>query len=64
LIAGALGSGRQVRGPIHFPRCLHPGNSEGMTMTDLIFIAITIGFFVAAIAYTHGCEKLRGGSHE
>jgi hypothetical protein len=33
-------------------------------MTDLIFIAITIGFFVAAIAYTHGCEKLRGGSHE
>lgn len=33
-------------------------------MIDLIFIATTIGFFVVAIAYTHGCEKLRGGSHE
>jgi hypothetical protein len=31
-------------------------------MTDLIFIATTIGFFVVAIAYTHACEKLRGGS--
>jgi len=33
-------------------------------MIDLIFIATAIGFFVVAIAYTHGCEKLRGGSHE
>ena len=33
-------------------------------MTDLIYLAIAIGFFVLAIAYTHGCEKLRGGSHE
>jgi hypothetical protein len=33
-------------------------------MTDLIFIVTAIGFFVVAIAYTHGCEKLRGGSHE
>ena len=29
-------------------------------MTDLIFIAITAAFFAVAIAYTRGCEKLRG----
>jgi hypothetical protein len=29
-------------------------------MTDLIFIAIPIAFFAVSIAYTHGCEKLRG----
>jgi hypothetical protein len=35
-----------------------------MSMIDLIFIATTIGFFALAIAYTHGCEKLRGGTHD
>jgi hypothetical protein len=29
-------------------------------MTDLIYIATAIGFFALAIAYTHGCETLRG----
>jgi len=29
-------------------------------MTDLIFIATAVGFFLVAIAFTHGCEKLRG----
>ena len=33
-------------------------------MIDLIFIATAIGFFLVAILYTHGCEKLRGGSHD
>jgi hypothetical protein len=33
-------------------------------MTDLIFIATAIGFFLAAIAYTYGCEKLRGGGND
>lgn len=33
-------------------------------MTDLVFVALTIGFFAVAIAYTHGCQKLRGGSHD
>jgi len=28
---------------------------------DLFFIAMSIGFFLVAIAYTHGCEQLRGG---
>lgn len=30
-------------------------------MSDLVFIAASVGFFALAIAYTHGCENLRGG---
>jgi hypothetical protein len=33
-------------------------------MIDLIFVAATVSFFALSIAYTHGCEKLRGGSRE
>jgi hypothetical protein len=33
-------------------------------MTDLIFIALAIAFFLVAIAYTHGCEQLQGGSRD
>jgi hypothetical protein len=33
-------------------------------MSDLIFIALAIGFFLLAIAYTRGCESLRGGSND
>ena len=33
-------------------------------MSDLFFIVTAIGFFAVAIAYTRGCEKLRGGSHD
>jgi hypothetical protein len=33
-------------------------------MSDFIYIAVTIAFFAIAIAYTHGCEKLRGGGHD
>jgi hypothetical protein len=33
-------------------------------MSDLIYIAAAIGFFALAIAYTHGCERLRGGSRD
>jgi hypothetical protein len=33
-------------------------------MIDLIFIGVGVGFFALAIAYTHGCEKLRGGSND
>lgn len=33
-------------------------------MIDLLFIAAIIGFFLASIAYTHGCEKLRGGGND
>jgi hypothetical protein len=29
-------------------------------MTDFIFIVVSVGFFALSIAYTHGCEKLRG----
>jgi hypothetical protein len=31
-------------------------------MLDLLYIAITITFFVVAIAYVRGCEKLHGGA--
>lgn len=30
-------------------------------MLDLIYIALTIFFFLLALAYVRGCEKLRGG---
>ena len=30
-------------------------------MQDLIFIALTIIFFLLCLAYVRGCEKLRGG---
>lgn len=29
-------------------------------MLDLIFISAIIGFFLLALAYLKGCEKLRG----
>jgi len=40
---------------------LHIEASRQQNMTDLPFIAVAIGFFALAIAYTHACEKLRGG---
>jgi hypothetical protein len=33
-------------------------------MTDLIFITAIAAFFALAIAYVHGCEKLRRGDHD
>lgn len=30
-----------------------------MQMTDLLFIALTIAFFLIALAYVRGCEKLQ-----
>jgi hypothetical protein len=33
-------------------------------MSDLFFIGVTLGFFWLAIRYAHGCEALRGGSHD
>jgi hypothetical protein len=33
-------------------------------MTDLYFIATAISFFALAIAYTYGCERLRGAQHD
>jgi hypothetical protein len=39
-------------------------NCEKHRMTDLLFIAIAIGFFGLSIAYTYGCDKLRGGNHD
>jgi hypothetical protein len=33
-------------------------------MLDLIFVAVTAGFFALAAAYALGCEKLRGADHD
>jgi hypothetical protein len=33
-------------------------------MTDLVYLAVCAGFFAVAIAYTYGCDKLMGKSHE
>lgn len=33
-------------------------------MLDLAFIGLTAGFFALAVAYTFGCDKLRGGGHD
>ena len=30
-------------------------------MSDLLFIALTIVFFLLALGYVRGCEKLQGG---
>jgi hypothetical protein len=29
---------------------------------DLLFLAMLVGFFVAALAYTYACEGLSGGA--
>jgi len=33
-------------------------------MSDLIYLTVVLAFFGASVAYVHGCEKLRGGSHD
>jgi hypothetical protein len=33
-------------------------------MIDLLFVSAAAGFFALAIAYTHFCEKLRGGGRD
>ena len=31
---------------------------ETPTMLDLLFLALTVGFFAAAVAYVHTCDRL------
>jgi hypothetical protein len=33
-------------------------------MTDLIFLAASIVFFVVAVAYVYGCQRLKGGRND
>ena len=33
-------------------------------MLDIIYIAMSIGFFLLSVAYTRGCQTLRGGSND
>jgi hypothetical protein len=38
----------------------HPAwNTERTSMLDLIFVAVTVAFFVVSIGYVAGCERLR-----
>lgn len=30
-------------------------------MSDVIFIAVSVGFFALSIGYVYGCERLGGG---
>ena len=32
--------------------------TERIAMPDLIYVAVTIGFFLLALAYVRGCDKL------
>jgi hypothetical protein len=33
-------------------------------MNDIAAIALCVGFFTVAVAYTYGCQKLLGGIHD
>jgi hypothetical protein len=39
---------------------LHVEATRTTSMTDLISIAMAVAFFTLAVAYTYGCERLRG----
>jgi hypothetical protein len=41
-----------------------PWSSRESTMSDLIFIAVSVGFFALAVGYTFACEKLEGSGHD
>ena len=29
-----------------------------LEMTDLIFVAVTLGFFALSVAYVHACDRI------
>ncbi|MFS2011928.1 hypothetical protein ACCD06_18905 [Azospirillum sp. CT11-132] len=31
---------------------------ETRTMLDILFLALTVGFFAASVAYVHACDRL------
>ena len=35
---------------------------ECMPMLDVVFVVVTVVFFVVSIAYVAGCERLKGGN--
>jgi hypothetical protein len=34
------------------------------TMSDLLFLSVTLAFFLVSIAYNRACQKLRGGAND
>jgi len=33
-------------------------------MTDVVFLAASIVFFVVAVLYVYGCQRLKGGRND
>lgn len=33
-------------------------------MIDLLYLIVVAAFFGVSVAYVHGCEKLRGDTHD
>jgi hypothetical protein len=50
----ALRASHLVSAGTHPAQRLH----EGITMTDLIYIAVSVGFFALAFAYARACDRL------
>jgi hypothetical protein len=50
--------GRGARPPGSAPRPDGIGDAVSRVMLDLVFVAVTIGFFVLGVAYTRACDRL------
>jgi hypothetical protein len=40
------------------PLYRHHGLAKGIPMLDVILLALGLGFFAAAVAYTYACDRL------
>jgi hypothetical protein len=49
----------QLRG--HAPKWAPALGLFRSDMSDLVFLAASLVFFVVAVAYVHGCRSLKGG---
>ncbi|HZV88850.1 MAG TPA: hypothetical protein VFF95_14970 [Candidatus Binatus sp.] len=43
----------------HFAKMVIAETEKESRVTDLVFTLVTIGFFLVAIGYLRGCERLR-----
>jgi hypothetical protein len=43
-------------GPHH---ASHRNGPEGTSVSDLVFVALSLGFFAVAVAFAYFCEKVR-----
>jgi hypothetical protein len=49
----------KMRRRAHFARMVIAETEKESRVTDLVFTLVTIGFFLVAIGYLRGCERLR-----